>query len=327
MPLPFHLYGSVPLAGGATTLHRALTATLTDRVSTATASALTALGPQITRWGLTVTALPTTTTRMTNPHELGGGEVTWHGDEAATGWPALTGRLVITPQSRHRARLLLLSHRSPDAELATDRIDRLHRRRIVEVSVQRFLHELARNLDGDTGDTAASDGVTRAFDRSPLFLHHLQDLDTDPDTARGWLLTGLDDLATHATTVAISRAHAALEAGRFRSPAQPRVQARPARPQDPATAWIRWTGDEEATGWPQLDLSLLVQAHGDRAALAVLSAREPSYDLSRNRIDKHQRHQILQQAGAALAAALTDQLPATITRRPGQPRELVSARS
>ncbi len=327
MSLPFHLYASVPLAGEATTLHRDLTGTLMDRVPTATASALTAMGPQTTRWGLTVTALPTTTARVTNSHELGGAEVAWHGDEATTGWPALTGRLVITPQPRYGARLLLLSHRSPDAELATGRIDRLHRRRIVEVSIQRFLHELALQLDGDTTDTPFSDGGTRAFDRRPLFLHHLQDLDTDPDTARHWLLTGLDDLATRATTVAISRAHAALEAGRFRAPARPRVLARPARPEEPATAWIRWTGDEEATGWPQLDLGLLVQAHGDRAQLAVLSVREPGYDRSRNRIDRHQRHELLQHAGAALAAALADGLPVTITRRPGQPRELVSARS
>jgi hypothetical protein len=325
MPRPFHQYASVPIAADAATIHRRLTADVEDLLSTATASALATLGPPTTRWGLTVSALPTTTARTTDPYELGVVEVTWRGHEAATGWPALTGRLVVTPQPGARSRLLFLSRRSPHAELATGRLDRLHRQRVVHVTIQRFLSDLAHQLGSDTAGTPMMDAGARAVDRSPMFLHHLQDLDFDPDVAHRWLLSGLDDLATSATAVALSRADADLETGRFRAPARPRVEARPAWPNEPATVWIRWVSDEEATGWPQLDLALLIEARGERARLAVLSPREAGYDLSRNRLDKHQRHRILQQAGGHLAAALVDQLPAPPVRIAGASRQLVSA--
>jgi hypothetical protein len=323
MPLPFHQYASVPAAADAATLHRRLTVDVEEQLSTATASALTALGPLIRRWGLAVSALPSTTIRKTERGELGVAEIAWRGDEAATGWPALTGRLVVTPQPGQRSRLLFLSRRSPQAELATNRLDRQHRQRVVTVSIQRFLHDLAHQLAGDTAGAPATGAGARAFDRRPVFLHHLQDLDADPDAARDWLLAGLDDLAMTATAAAVSHADAALDAGRFRASARPHIETRPARPDEPATVWIRWVSDEEATGWPQLDLGLLIEAYRDRARLAVLSPREPGYDLSLNRLDKHQRHQILQQASATLAAAFADELPTAPAPIAGSERHLV----
>ena len=327
MPLPFHLYASVPVAADAVTAHRRLAADVEDRVSTATADALAALGPHVTRWGLTVSVLPITTARMTKPDELGAAELAWRGDEETTGWPALTGTLVVAPQSGQRSRLLFLSRRSPHAELATVRLDRLHRQRVVHVAIQSFLRELAHRLGGDTASTPAIGSGAGAFGRRAMFLHHLRDLDVDPDVAHQWLLEGLDDVASPATAVAVTRAHAPLEAGRFRAPARPHVEAWHGRPDEPATVWICWVSDEEATGWPQLELALLVEAYQERARLAVLSPRESGYDLSRNRVDKHQRHRILQQAGADFVAALVDTLPAAPARSRKASRQLMSATS
>ena len=321
MSSPYHQWASVPIAADAASVRRRLTADVETLVSTATADALTILGARSARWGLTVSGLPTTTARTTAPEELGGAEITWRGDEAATGWPALTGRLVVTPQAGEHARLRLFALRSPSTELATDRLDRLHDQRIVNVSIERFLQDLGHQLDGTATDTPASDPGARAFDRSPMFVHHLQPLDVAPDTVRHWLLDELQELATAATDVAISKAGATLAAGRFRAAARPHAETRAARPDEPATAWIRWVSDEEATGWPQLDLALLIEAHSHGSRFAVLSTREPSYDMSRLRIDKQQRHKLLQQAGADLATALADQLhrPPPQTTRQGRP--------
>ncbi len=327
--VPLHQYASVPVSAHPETVSRRLLAEPDGLVGVATANALTVMGPHIRRWGLTVSQLPTTTAGPVGSGELGSTEVTWTGPEDATGWPALTGRLVVSPTGYAGSRLMFLSRRSPHAELATDRLDRLHRQRAVHVSIQGFLRDLANQLDGATATTltARTGPGVRAFDRTPMFLHHIQGLGVDADTAHRWLLAKLDDLARSATAVAVSRAHASLQAGRFRAPARPHVETRPARPDEPATVWIRWGSDEGATGWPQLDLGLLVEAQGDRARLAMLSPREPGYDLSLNRIEKQQRHQILQRAGADLAAALADALPEAPAYPTDADRELVSATS
>lgn len=325
MPSPYHQLASVPLAVDAASSGRRLTADVETLVSTATAGALTILGSRSVQWGLSVTELPTTTARTTGSDELGIAEVTWGGDEAATGWPALTGRLVVTPQAGQHARLHLLSPRTPHAELVTDRLDRLHDARIVNVSIGRFLQDLAHHLDGTAASTPTIGPGARAFDRSPMFVHHLQDLDVDPDTVRFWLLDQLQEVATAATDVTVSKAADTVAAGRFRAATRPRVEAWAAGPDEPATAWIRWVSDEEATGWPHLDLALLVEAcpHGSR--FTALSTREPSYDMSRLRIDKQQRNQLLQQAPADLAIALADALHGSAATTTGQGRPVAGS--
>lgn len=67
---------------------------------------------------------------------------------------------------------------------------------------------------------------------------------------------------------------------------------------------LSWRGDEEATGWPELLLAVVVEPHGHGSRLAVLSTREPRYDLSTSHLDKQQRHAVLQQAGQDVARAL-----------------------
>lgn len=320
--LPRHQYASVPLAANPQDVCERLLADPDGVVRQATADALTAMGPHVRRWGLRISGLPTTTASPTGPNELGCVEVTWTGPEDATGWPALTGQLVVAPAGPAGSRLLLLSRRSPHGELATPRLDRLHRQRIVQVSIQRFLQDLGHHLD-NPGERPPTAHVAR-FERSPMFVHHLQELSGEPGAAHDRLMNDLQGLAEQATATAVTGAREALHAGRFRQPANPTVQVRPARPGEPACAWVGWRSDEEATGWPQLELALLIENHPDGTRLALLSTREPGYDMSRLRIDKRQRDQILRTAGPAFARAIHDGLayPAS-----GQRPQLVSADS
>ncbi len=308
MPTPLHQYASVPVAANATEIHRRLRADVHDLVAAATADALTAMERQAERWGLRITEVPVTAGRATEPTELGSIEVGWVGREDATGWPALTGRLVVVPEAETSCRLLFVSPRSPHAEIATDRLDRLHHQRLTHVSIQRFLHDLARQLSRRDRRAEVDSAHVGSFDRTPMFVHHLETLVHEPAIVRELLVSDLVGLAERATADAVERARDLLAAGRFRTPAAPTIQTRPARPGEPASVWIGWRSDEEATGWPDLDLAILVEAHDHGSRLLVLSPREPGYDLSVNRIDKQQRHQILARAGADLAATIHNEL-------------------
>lgn len=326
MPIPLHQYASVPVSAPAAEVHRRLRTGARELVATATAEALTAMGRQAQPWGFRLSEVPVTTARATESRELGSIAVRWTGREDATGWPALTGRLVVVADAARASRLLFVSPRSPQAELATIRLDRLHRLRMTQVGIQRFLLDLAGMLSrsGSLPELVGS-GVSH-FDRTPLFVHHLEPLDGQPGVLRDLLMADLTGLAERATAVAVQRARDLLEAGRFRARAGPTVQTRPARPGEPVCAWIGWRSDEEATGWPEVDLALLVEAHDAGSRLVVLSPREPGYDLSVNRMDKRQRHQILARAGADLAVAIRDAL---VERSPVRaaapaPRPLVS---
>ena len=72
---------------------------------------------------------------------------------------------------------------------------------------------------------------------------------------------------------------------------------------------LAWTSDEEATGWPHIGLTLAVEAAPDGSRLVILSRRAPGYDLSSNRVDKHQRDQILRELGSHVADAAVRRLP------------------
>src|SRR5680860_115195 len=176
--LPLHQYASVPLSVSPEQVSARLVADPHGVVSQATADALTAMGPHIRRWGLQISELPTTTASPIGSDEFGSVEVAWAGTEDATGWPALIGRIVVVPAGPAGSRLMLFSRRSPHAELATSRLDRLHCERIVHVSVQRFLQDLGRNLD-DPGTRPPTAHLAR-FDRAPMFVHHLQALSGEP---------------------------------------------------------------------------------------------------------------------------------------------------
>lgn len=309
MPIPIHHYASVPVGAPASVVHDRLRADAHGLVAGATADALAVTTPLLRRWGLAASGLPTVTARVTGRDEIGSIEVVWGGDEGTTGWPALTGRLLVVPDAAGRTRLGFVSERSPDAELTTARLDRLHRRRVVEVGIRSVLYGLARHLGTVSDADAVGQGEGRC-DRAPRFLHHLCVTGHEPDRLRALLLADPTGLAERATRVAVVRAADALRAGGFRAPAAPRVGVRPGRTGVLGVLDLSWEGDEEATGWPRLTCTVLVEAYEAGSRLAVLSSREPGYDLSLNRIDRFARHQVLRQAGADLAAAIVGELDA-----------------
>ena len=235
-------------------------------------------------------------------------QLRWSGDEDATVWPSLTARILVVPDAADQARLAFLTPRSPRAELATRRLGRVHRERVVDVAVQRFLLELADRLaDPETGRPVGSP-LTR-FDRRPIFVHHARTLDTDPQALVDELLADLPGLATDTTAHALAASDATLVAGRFRRPPAPTVQVAPTPPGTLGVVDLAWTSDEEATGWPQIGLTLAVEAAPGGSRLVVLSRRVPGYDLSSNRVDKHQRDQILRELGSHVADATVRRLP------------------
>ncbi len=306
MTVPFHQYASAPLAISASVAAERLTADPVDHITSATATSLRAVAATFERLGLSPSALPATRARITDAEELGAVEVVWEGDEQLTGWPSLVGRLLVVPESGGTSRLVLLSTRSPEADLQVVALGRLHRLRVVDVALQSFLHVLAARLD-DRALSAPSDPAFH-FEPTPLFLHHQAATSIDPGELRGALTSDVAGVADRATAGAVLRASETLRAGRFRTVAAPLVEGRAATPGELGVIRIGWNSDEEATGWPAMELALIVSAGDDGASLAVLSSREPGYDMSLNRIDRHQRDQLLQQAGAAVASAVLEEV-------------------
>ena len=310
MSIPLHQYASVPVAATATAVHDRLTAAPHELVTAATADALRCLAPAVRAWGLSTRALPTVAT--------GPG-----GDEDATGWPALTAWLVATPDVEGRSRLALVSHRSPGAELATVRLDRLHRQRLTRTAVQTFLRALADRLQERVPPRPTPGPGTRHPDRTPTFLH---DTVTVPAPAEDVVRRLLDDpygRAVRATDTALDQVAPILAAGRFRDPARPTVAVRPATDDELGAVIVQWDDveqprphlrREDATGWPTMTLTLVATPVDAGTRLAVLSPREPGYDLSVNRVDKHVRDQLARAAVHAFLAATAAELQPATTR-------------
>lgn len=305
MTTPIHQYVSVPVAGSSPRVADLLRAQAADLAPTITADVIDAMAPIVTRWGLHTSGHPTVVARPADDDELGCVAISWAGQEDATGWPAISGLLLVVPDAIDTTRLVFVSPRSPRSGLATGQLDPLHRHRVVHVTVQQFLHRLAERLWAP--DVEVAGAATGADDR-PMYLHHLRPIADDPH----WLLDRMTHdplaLAVHATTAALSQARDTLDAGRFRAPAEPTVHVRPGRPDELGAVHIRWEIDEEASGVPALEFALLVEAHQGGARLAVLSSRPPGYDLSVNRMDKAQRDQILRRVGADVGDAIIDRL-------------------
>lgn len=305
MVVPLHPHTSVPLVEPAGDVHDRLTADPQQVVATATGDALTALAPLVTAWGLAPVSLPTVTATTTDADGVGSVTVTWDGDEEATAWPAATGQLVVVPEPGTGCRIVFATSRSRGAELATARLDRLHRQRVGDLAWSRFLHHLSRQL-GHSGPVVPP-GVTR-HDRRPRFVHHVQPLSVDPGELATRLLDARDSLGPVATTAALDRSSDALARGRFRAPARPHTSVHPATPDELGLLHLTWTSDEEATGWPAITLTLAVEAADQGARLLILSRRAPGYDLSVNRMDKRARDRILQEVGRHVAEAVSDRL-------------------
>lgn len=310
--LPVHHYASAPLTISATLAHDRLRNDMVRLVESTTADAIAGMAPFVRTWGLAPTALPDITVRGTARDELGSVEVSWSGAEDDIAWPALVGRLLITPRPSGWSRLSLVSIRSPAAQLRTVRIGAVHRRRLVGFGVQWFVRHLADHLD-DPGPGHRAAGVTRS-DPTPLFVHHLRTGDHDPDVVLATLMDAPEALAARITEQVVSRVRAPLAAGNFRREPDPQVHVRVIGSNELGALIVGWTSHEEATGWPQLQLCIGVEATAHGSRIMVLSAREPVYDLSLNRVDKAQRHLILRELGAHVVDVVRLELPPIIGR-------------
>jgi hypothetical protein len=312
MTTPLHPLVSTPLSAPPSVVRARLVGGLDDLVAAATADAIATLAPQARAWGLTPSALPTVHTRPTNHDELGSAEVTWAGDEDATGWPAVSGRLLVDLAPAGGSRLVFLAHRSPWSELRTSRLDRLHRQRLTGVAVRRALRQLALAL-GEGAAARPSPVAIPGLDRTPRFTHALRSVDADVLDLAPRMAAAPADLAQRATAEAVARTRATWATGCFRAPAAPDVAARTTGLGELGVLRIGWRSDEEATGWPQLSWTVVLEPGAAGTRLAVLSAREPGYDLSVNRFDKQARDGLLRQAGGHVADALVAALQETVS--------------
>jgi hypothetical protein len=319
-----HPLVSLPLHGDASTARTQLVDHLDDLVAEATADAIATLAPQARSWGLRPSALPTVHARPTDADELGAAAVAWRGDEEATAWPAVSGRLLVDTHPG-AARLVFVSDRAPEAELRTGRLDRLHRRRLTEVAVRRALQRLAHAIGEPRArrDATGSPALGRLA-RTATFLHATALAAAPPATLAAAIRTDPVALARRATAATVGGAAHELVPGRFRAPAAPAVAARRTAPGELGALHVAWDGDEEATGWPALRWTVVIEPWRNGSRLALLATREPAYDLSVNRFDKQARDRVLQRVGADLATALHTELVALAPTTTAAARQLAT---
>jgi hypothetical protein len=144
---PLYLFPPIPVDQPADEVHRRLTADPQAVVTAATAVALHRSAPLLRRWGLTPTSLPSTTSVAASERELGCVTIGWRGDEDATGWPATSAQLLVTPTGPRTCALTLATTRGPAVGLAAARLDHLHGRRAVHLAVSSFLRAVVEQVD------------------------------------------------------------------------------------------------------------------------------------------------------------------------------------
>jgi hypothetical protein len=130
--------------------HARLTADAETAVVAATAQALTSCTALLRRWGLVVHTLPTVTVGPPPSGGIGAVEVRWRGREADTGWPAMTGWLLVTPAGPDDSLLALHTTRPATTGLQVPAWTSLHRERAADLLVDRFLGALADQLGRTT---------------------------------------------------------------------------------------------------------------------------------------------------------------------------------
>ncbi len=138
----------------------------------------------------------------------------------------------------------------------------------------------------------------------PLHVHETLTMRCDAVSVAERLRAAPTELATAATADAIRTGADLLRGGRFPARALPRVESR-LPDGELGSLVVRWSGDEEATGWPAMTLWVLVLPAADGAStLALLSPRHPGYDLSTNRVDKVWRDRLARTAVRSFGTAL-----------------------
>jgi hypothetical protein len=321
MTHPLHHLSSITVAAPATAVHARLTADGLDAVTSATAAALELVGPPARSTGLPPRALPTVSARLPDGADgsgIGSLELRWAGAEDATGWPALTASLVVTPSGPTSSRLSLFSRRAP-GELHTTRVGRLHGQRLLDLAVRTFLRVFVGTLDLRSPAPSPPGTDTEHGDvRSPRFVYATTWLPRPAEAVHAALIDDAAALSRRATTAALDHLASTLAAGRFRLVADPLVVTTVPGPGELGSVTVGWRTHEEATGWPAMDLTVLATGGDDGTRLALVSPRAPGYDLSVNRIDKHHRDRLGRVAPERFLHTLADELAAA-TRASRQP--------
>ena len=315
MSIPLHQHASVPVSATPRAVASRLLADPAGIIGDATADALGGMGNLLDRWGFRSSELPETTATEAKDGGVGSVLLAWTGTEHHTGWPAMEVRLLVVPEPLDgSSRLALWTTRSPDAELATDALERFDRRRAVDVAMQRFLTELARRVGGAGDGLPSAPGASR-FDRRPLFVHHAEHVAHDATDVARTLLADPLQLGRDLTDAALEALEAPLRDGRFRSQALPEVHVTVSPPDETGVVRVGWRCDEEASGWPAIELTLAVEAVRDGCRLSAWSHREPHYDTSLNRVDKGARDAVLKGLGPAVVRAAAAVRPGVPARR------------
>jgi hypothetical protein len=142
MSVPFHTFPPRSVRLPVDEAFRRLTAD-PQLAFMATAAALERTTQLLRRWGVVASSLPSVTAELTTDGGPGVVAIRWRGDEAATGWPAMTARLLLTPTEDGGSELTLATNRHPALGLAAPQLDRCHRERAVRVLVASLLEALA----------------------------------------------------------------------------------------------------------------------------------------------------------------------------------------
>jgi hypothetical protein len=143
---PLHTFRAVRLPQPADVMHRRLTTDPQALAVASTAEALQDSAPLLRSWGLVASALPTVDASVTGVGELGSISLRWFGDEATTGWPAMSARLLVTPTGPTASELTLATTRAPALGLAASQLFEHHRHQAVDVNVAGFLRAVADHL-------------------------------------------------------------------------------------------------------------------------------------------------------------------------------------
>lgn len=156
MTIPIHVHETLRVAASAEAVAEHLRAAPELISTTATAEALTTNEALMRGGGFRARALPTVEARLTEAGEVGTLVTRWHGDEDATGWPAMSLTTLVTPVSDGTTELVFVSPRHPGVDLSTNRIDKVWRDRLARGAVRAFATALRDLLE------TATDGSTEA---------------------------------------------------------------------------------------------------------------------------------------------------------------------
>lgn len=150
-------------------------------------------------------------------------------------------------------------------------------------------------------------------------LHHLGSvpLGVPPTLAHARLAVGGGDLATAATADALEALGPLARSWGLASRSLPTVAAAACGDGDLGTLRVSWAGDEDATGWPALEASLLLTpwARGS-SRLHLVAGRSPATELRTGRLDRPHRHRLHDVALRSFLLAASRRLTLTAPEAP-----------